>query len=1516
MHDVLERFHPAVATWFRRAYPQPTLPQTQAWPLIQSGRNVLIAAPTGSGKTLAAFLATIDALVRLGVRGQLRDETRVLYVSPLKALSNDIQRNLEQPLAGIREELVALGYPDVDIQTVVRTGDTPQADRSRMRRKPPHILVTTPESLYILLTSESGRQTLATVRTVIVDEIHALAPNKRGAHLALCLERLEELTGQRLARVGLSATQKPIEDVARFLVGAQERPARSLLDEVGPAVDLFDGDGAPPLESAARSVDGSMRIVSGCAILDTGHVRKRDLALELPEAPLEAVMSGEVWGQVYERLAQLITEHKSTLVFVNTRRLAERLARALSDRLGKDAVTSHHGSLAREQRLKAEQRLKGGELRALVATSSLELGIDIGHVDLVCQISTPRAISALLQRVGRSGHAVGGLPKGRLFPLTRDDLVECAALLDAVRRDELDRLRLPRKPLDVLAQQIAAEVACRECNENELYALFQRAWPYRELAREEFDGVVQMLADGFATRRGRSHAVLHRDTVQGTLRARKGLRLTAITCGGTIPDTADYNVVLEPEGHIIGTVNEDFAIESMAGDVFQLGNASYRIQRVDRGSVRVEDAQGLPPSIPFWLGEAPSRTDEVSFAVSRLREEIEARLDAPREALRWLMDTVGLPQEAGEQIVDYYAAARAALTRLPTQKHLVFERFFDESGGTQLIIHSPYGSRINRAWGLSLRKRFCRKFNFELQAAATEDAIILSLTATHSFPLEEPARYLHADSVRDLLVQALLDAPMFITRWRWNAAIALALLRFRGGNKVPPQLQRMEAEDLVAAVFPDQLACLENIAGDREIPDHPLVKQTIDDCLHEAMDIEGLERLLRALASGEVDVTPRDLPLPSMLALEVLAARPYAFLDDAPLEERRTQAVVGRRWLDPQTAADLGRLDPDAIERVRREAWPQPETADEMYEALALLGYVTQTEAEQNGGWTRLLSELEAKGRAGRLWLASETPAHPGPPPEGGGTRDEARPALASVQQDGTATLVPHASHLAPSLWIAAERVHEWLAAHPHATLEPGVRLPAPRTWDRDAALVEIVRGRLEGVGPTTVDLIAGQTALPATRIEGALLALEAEGFAMRGQFSSTAGVTEWCDRRLLARINRYTVKRLRDEIEPVSAAEFMRFLTGWQHVRLSERMEGPDAVAALVSQLEGYEAAAGAWEAEILPTRMQGYDPAWLDDLCLSGRVLWSRLEAPRANPERERGVSAVRGTPITLLTRKNLSVWSALVRGAGPDDLGLSSRARSVADYLQSHGASFFDDIVTGLDLPRTFVEEALSELVGVGLVNSDGFSGLRALLLPSDKRKPFAGGGRRRAGMLGIEDAGRWALIRRGAAETQLPRESVEQIARTLLRRYGVVFWRVLAREAEWLPPWRDLLLAYRRLEARGEIRGGRFVAGFSGEQFALPEAVGALREDRRRTPADDMCVVCGADPLNLAGFLTPGIKVPALHGNRLLLHNGVPAAAWIAGEAHYFEAMSPEQAWQARNLMLRSSATPSTSERESR
>ena len=1428
--DPLCRFHPAVAGWFSRSFPAPTPAQAAAWPLVRAGRSTLVAAPTGSGKTLTAFLAAIDALVQQGLtESGLVDGTQVLYVSPLKALSNDIHINLEQPLAGIGAELQRLGLPPVDIRTAVRTGDTPQAERNAMRKRVPHILVTTPESLYVLLGSESGRQMLRDVRSVIVDEIHAIAGNKRGSHLALSLERLEALCERPLVRVGLSATQKPIDAVARFLVGTER----------------------------------------SCEIVDIGHGRARDLALEVPPVPLEAVMSNDAWALVYDRLAALAGEHRTTLVFVNTRRMAERTTRHLAERLGGAVVAAHHGSLAREQRLTAEQKLKRGELRVLVATASLELGIDIGDVELVCQLGSPRSIAAFLQRVGRAGHQVAGVSKGRLFPSSRDDLIECAALLDAVRRGELDTLRIPPAPLDVLAQQIVAEVSSREWQEDALLALLRRAMPYAVLDDATYQALLRMLAEGYTTRHGARGAYLHRDLATRSLRGRRGGRLTALTSGGTIADNSDYAVLLEPQGLNIGTVNEDFAVESLAGDVFQLGNTSYRILKIEAGRVRVEDAQGMPPSIPFWLGEAPGRSDELSFAVARLRGEIDQRLASAESqaaerlqpVIDWLADTPGIPREAAQQIVEYLSRARAALGALPTQRRLIMERFFDESGGTQLVIHSPYGSRINRAWGLALRKRFCRTFNFELQAAATEDAIILSLSTSHSFALDEVWRYLHSASAEQVLIQALLDAPLFGVRWRWIATTALALPRMAGGRKVAPQLQRMKSEDLLATVFPDQVACLENIVGEREIPDHPLVRQTLDDCLHEAMDSEGWLALLRRMESGEVELLTRDLPAPSPLAMEILGARPYAFLDDAPLEERRTQAVLARRWSDPESADDLGALDPEAIAAVGAEAWPEARNSDELHEALTALGCIAEAEAAGQPHWLQWLAELARAGRATRLQVAHDR-----------------------------------------ALWTPLERLAWLRSIYPQAACEP--RLPLPASYDQlldeEEALVELIRARLSGFAPLPVPLIARPLALPASAVALALTRLEAQGYVLRGRFSPGASEDEWCERHLLARIHRYTVKRLRREIEPVELADCMRFLADWQHLSAGTRMQGREALGTLVEQLEGFQAAATAWESDLLPARLKDYGSTWLDELCRSGRIVWTRLSG-----RLKASGGPVRGTPIVLLPRRQLGAWHALASDAPAPEL--SSRAQRVFDCLQTHGALFFDELQHDAHLLRSELEDALGELVAVGLVNADSFAGLRALLTPASKRSRTARRTRGGAFIGGMADAGRWALVRKPAEAEEAPgrsgfsAEALEHIARVLLRRYGVVFWRLLAREADWLPPWRELLRVYHRLEARGEIRGGRFVAGVAGEQFALPEALALLREVRKRPLAGELLAVSAVDPLNQLGTLLPGSKVPALPGNRILYRDGVPLAALVAGKPQWLlELDEPAQREALRRL----------------
>ncbi len=1385
----LSSFHPVVARWFQQKFGEPTAPQRQGWDAIRAGRDTLISAPTGSGKTLAAFLYSLDQLFREGLEAPLPDEIRVVYVSPLKALSADIHLNLAEPRREIRRLAEESGLEAPRITAAIRSGDTPAAERAAMLRKPPHILVTTPESLYLLLTARRSREMLRTVRTVIVDEIHAVVESRRGAHLALTLERLSHVASQPVQRIGLSATVKPIEEVGRWL-----KPA------------------TPPV------------------LVNTGHRRTTDLALELTGSPLEAVISGDAWNEIYDRLTELIKAHKTTIVFVNTRRLAERVSRHLAERLGEAAVTAHHGSLSKETRLDAEQRLKAGQLQALVATASLELGIDIGHVDLVCQLGTPRRISTFLQRVGRSGHTVHGTPKGRLFPLTRDELVECVAILRSVNRGELDRIIIRDKPLDVLAQHVVAETASEDWLEDELFDLCRRAYPYRNLQRTEFDEVVRMLAQGFATRRGRRAALIHHDAINSRIRGRRGARMLAITSGGAIPDNADYRVILEPENTFVGTVNEDFAVESLQGDIFQLGNTSWRILRVSQGTVRVEDAHGQPPSIPFWLGESPARSDELSAAVSDLRLEVEKRLDNRSEAEEWVTGLLNGPESAvaAHQLVEYLAESRRLLGSLPTQQTIVAERFFDEAGGMQLVIHAPFGSRVNRAWGLALRKRFCRQFNFELQAAATEDALLLSLGPQHSFPLESVFRFLNPETVEEILVQALLDAPMFGTHWRWNANIALAIPRSRGGRKNPPQIQRMQAEDLLAAAFPDAAACLENIPGDRQIPEHPLVKQTIDDCVHEVMDLDRLTNLLRRIHAGEIRLVARDLPEPSPLAHEILNARPYAFLDDAPLEERRTQAVYTRRAFEPSSADDLGALDPAAIEQVRDEAWPEVENADELHDALLTSGFLTEVEGisgRTEHPWGPFFRELVESGRADRVALGSGR-----------------------------------------ALWLATERLPEI-----RAVIDRSGEGSSP---SREAGVRELIRGRMGIVGPVTASQLAASLEIDETDADIALAALEAEGVILRGHFSQGSSQLEWCDRRLLSRIHRYTLNRLRAEIEPVSAADFMRFLFAWQRVDPEYRVAGLEGLASLLGQLDGMELPAAAWEAEVLSSRCEEYDPALLDTLCLTGRVAWGRL-TPAQRPGGSTG--PIRSTSIALFLREHADSWIS----AGTEaEVQLSGYANRVREVLEQVGASFFHELVGRSGLLPTQVEQALAELAGSGLVTSDSFAGLRALITPSSKRKPLSGARRRhRTAPHGIETAGRWSLL--GTRPSDKADDRVELAARTLLRRYGVVYKRLLARESS-APLWRELLMVYRRLEARGEIRGGRFVTGMSGEQFALPEAVGQLRSIRRLDGGGQLVGISAADPLNLTGIVTPGDRIPALTSNRILYRDGVPVLAREAGQ----------------------------------
>ena len=1424
----LSQFHPFIQQWFNSRFDAPTPAQETGWPAIASGRHTLIAAPTGSGKTLAAFLTCIDTLVREGLDGGLTDEIQVVYVSPLKALSNDIYKNLAAPLGEISALAAEAGVEFPEIRTAVRTGDTPPSQRQRMAKMPPHVLITTPESLYILLTSKSGRKALGGVKTLILDEIHAVARDKRGSHLALSVERLCALASGPVTRIGLSATQRPIEETARFLVGNSNI--------------LPDG-------------------VPDCLIVDSGHARSMDLNVHMPELELGPIATHEIWAETLDAIAAMTQTHAVMLVFANTRRLVERIAHQLSQRLGEEAVAPHHGSLSRSTRLAAEEKLRAGRVKVCVATASLELGIDIGLVDLVCQVGAPRSINLLLQRVGRSGHVVGGTPKGRLFPLTRDELVECAALARAVRKGDLDTLKIPGWPLDVLSQQLVAACAQEEWQEDELFDLCRRAYPYRDLPRQKFDQVVDVLSEGFASRLGNKGAFLHRDGVNHRLKARRGASIAAITSGGAIPDNADYDVIVEPEQAFVGTVNEDFAIESMAGDVFLLGNTPWKIRRVESGRVRVEDAQGQSPTVPFWLGEAPGRTRELSDHVTALREGVSDRLGSPEDARSWVSAETGVDAEACRQLVAYVEEGSRVLGIVPSGRRVVAERFFDDTGGMQLVIHAPFGAGINRAWGMALRKQICRSFDFELQAAATDDGINFSLGPSLSFPLDDVFNYLSSRNAETVLRQAVLQAPMFAVRWRWNASRSLAVLRHAGGRKVPAPLLRMRSDDLLAAVFPAQVECRDNAGfGDVEVPDHPLTFETMRDCLTEAASLEGLQSILASIESGEIQVYAKDTVQPSVFAHQLLNAMPYAFLDNAPLEERRARAVSLRRAL-PDDARDLSALDTNAIAEEARNAWPRIRDADELHDSLLVLGLLPQRAALQR-------------------WASQ--PA------------DDVQGWFYDLSQAGRAyTLTPPGGE---PVWVAAERLSLARSAFPTAALEPALcDRQFPPCQGPDPAIVAdavlfVIRGWTACSGPLTTPELAGILQLTPADVEYAISQLENEGTVLRGSFTPGRAGQEFCDRRILARIHRSTIEGLRSQVQPVSPGEFLRFLFRWQYAAPNHRLHGEGGVLDVVDMLQGFELAAGAWEQEVLPARIVEYRPRILDDICLSGEVVWGRFSDRRDNGHFPPGRNSLtRSTPISIAHRESLPWLLGDRAGSGSD---LSGGPEELLQVLSQRGASFLSELISATGRLSSDVEEVLWQLAAAGRITADSMEPLRLRIAgksagrisrrhhrtngaSSAKVPPLHLNGRRESlprRRLPRAAYSRWWLFDLENVDS----DAVQLRAQQLLLRYGILFPELLHREPI-APPWRVLVQVLRRLEARGEISGGRFVSGLVGEQFALPEAVDALRSSRKEGFSGNLIVLSACDPLNLVGILTPGARVPAVLGNRIVFCDGLPVCS---------------------------------------
>ncbi|MDA1163227.1 MAG: DEAD/DEAH box helicase [Planctomycetota bacterium] len=1606
-------FHPLIERWFLNRFAAPTEPQRLGWPHIGEGHNTLIAAPTGSGKTLTAFLAVIDRLLKESIDGKLQDGVRVIYVSPLRALSNDMHRNLSEPL----EELNALAadeFPEVPIAGLrvgLRTGDSTPSQRAALVRKPPHIVVTTPESLFLLVTAEKGRAALRSVDTIIVDEIHALVRDKRGSHLALTIERLESLCERPLQRIGLSATQKPIERIAEFLIGScRPNQTQRRSGRYEPGDNQSTGAERSLIRPASES---SVNETTCCSIVDVGYSRDLDLKIEVPPSDLSAVCSTEQWGEINERIVELINSHRSTLIFVNTRRMAERVTHQLSEILGEDQVGSHHGSLSSAIRLKTEQQLKGGELKAVVATASLELGLDVGFIDLVIQIGSPRAIATFLQRVGRSGHSLGKTPKGRLFALTRDELVESMGLIRAIRAGRLDVIPIPECSIDVLAQQIVAEVACREWSTDDLFAMFRRAWPFRNLKREDFNETLRFLSEGLTERSGRGKVYLHQDLVQKRLRTRPGARIVATSNAGAIPEVAEFRVVAQPEGVVVGSLDEDFALESHAGQIILLGNTSWRMEGVRGTDVHVTDAGGVPPTVPFWRGEAPGRTRELSEEVSRIREDLEAKLKALPETViaswwedsdggavpsgetsevefpatrtefrnstadivKWLVKETDCSDHAARQVVNYLAAQIAAVGIVPTQKRVIFERFFDESGGMQMVVHAPFGSRVTQAWGLSMRKRFCVSFDFELQATADDDGFILSLGPQHSFPLESMFPMLTSENAQRLLEQAILYIPMFQIRWRWNANRALLVPRRDKGKRIPPALQRFRADDLLSSVFPLLTGCQENVVGELQMPEHILLRQTMDDCLREALDIDGLVDVLRQVEAGEIEFIARDTREPSPFSYELLNSNPYAFLDGGELPERRARAVSTRRSLTVESVSDLGRLDPLAIDQVTSEATPLVRNADELHDVLLTRIVVPDDEMEDWRGW---LEELVLQRRA------------------------------TSTTATGGVTI-----------WTAAERIPAVLAMFPESKLVPEIQAPdgVRLVWNDVDGRVATMRGLLETSGPLTHEEAARRTGTKPNQACAALEALEGEGIVLRGRFratdqlagrvsnanyeqcdcvdnvgqcspngsadfSATVKTTnaepspEWCHRRLLSRIHRLTMQGLRQQIQPVSPEVFLQFLTNHHGLTSKSRRAGVNGLFEVISLLQGYDLAAVCWERDLLPARVEGYRPALLDELCLSGEVAWRRLFPPKRDSESRAGVTRV--VPVSIFLRGDQD-W--LATASQPDEEPpLTGSAQAAVELLDSSGAMFAADLQQQLGLAGGTFQDVLGELITVGLLTADGFGGLRSLLA---ERGQAASSISRRRGLarrrIASGSIGRWSLWRHrsstdqmsdgGGQEPALPtvalitaplthNEVVEQWAWQLLRRWGVVFRDLLEREAG-TPRWWELLQVYRRLEARGEIRGGRFVAGVAGEQFALGDTVKKLRHLRDGTPdagnkaisrtagirtgflnspdasaepaaeaepefdldhsgatsispSDEVVILSAADPLNLVGIITRHSRVPATAHNRIALLNGKPIAALLNGEVNFLESVRATQRDGLARLLLRQTTDFATEE----
>jgi ATP-dependent helicase Lhr and Lhr-like helicase len=1441
--NALDSFSPPVRAWFREKFGEPTPPQAQGWLPIQRGEHTLILAPTGSGKTLAAFLWGIDRLYSIEQTGKLEQKgVRLLYISPLKALNNDIERNLRVPLEGIRETAARLGEHLPSLRVAVRTGDTPSHVRTAMWKNPPHILITTPESLFLMLTSPRARDMFQTVGTVIVDEIHTLVGTKRGTHLALSLERLEHHANEHVQRIGLSATIKPLEEAARFLGGQTQSPVSSLQS---PGTELQSN---PAISYSPRPV----------TIVNATYNKALDLRVVTVVDDFSSLPGTTIWPAVIPHVLNDIRRHNSTLIFCNNRRLAERTADRLNAQLDAEQkeeiepgsmealapgglardrgifaigaegpIRAHHGSMSKQARRKMEEDLKAGRLPALVGTSSLELGIDIGAVDLVVQLQSPKSVAQGLQRVGRSGHLVGETSVGRIYATFREDLVEAAAITRGMLEGDVEPTFSPENPLDVLAQQIVAMVASDEWDVHELYNLVRRAYPYRDLSEGAFESVLEMLSGkyDFPGEHGPAplRARISWDRVNQRLRALPGSRLLAMMNSGTISDTGAFGVYLSDGKTKVGELDEEFVFETRPGDVFLLGSHVWRALDITDDRVVVGDAAGATPRMPFWNGDYPYRPYELGARIGRFRREIAERIGAGGESTaqlaEWLQREYHLDEKSAQNLIAYVQRQLDAIGVMSSDQTIVVETFQDAVGEPRMVIHSPYGGRVNGAWALALTSVLKERVGIDIETQTNDDGILFRFPSTSEPPVD-PVLKLTPQEARERILRELPNSALFGAHFRMNAARALLLPKARGRKRTPFWLQRLKAKDLMARV--------------RKFQDFPIVAETYRDCLRDVLDLPHLEEVLAKIQGGEIHITPIETIVPSPVAAGLLFqfVSVYMYEWDAPKAERQLQTLAAQRDLFDDIVHGAELLKPDAVEevvaRVQRTAdGYRARSAEELAVILGELGDLTNVEimARCVGDAHSWIAQLAEQKRIIEISIPTR--------------RGEDR------------------------RWIPAE-----------SPLRPPLK-----GWERGEIGESVLRRFLSHSGPVTRDDILDRYAYDPAWLDETLQRLVASRDITQQQIAPAPSASQFCDRHLFEQFYRHTLTLLRREIQPVSLSAYADFLVRWQHLHPSERLHDATGLRAVLEQLRGSVVAEKVWEREILPARITNFALEDFISLCASGELVW------QAQKNR-----------LRLFFRGEGGLFVV-----GLDDSSLEQNARSVYEFLKSEGASFLTDIENGLLLKRTIVTCALSELALAGWVTNDSLEALDAVAdahqpkpmkyespleveLASRMQYPralttsrYRDTKRRVARRLRAETpssawTGRWSILRRTSilGPTLADDERAEKLARVLLARYGVVTHESLDRE-DLSVDWGMLYLQFQRMEMRGEIRRGYFVKGLSGIQFAHPDAVDRLRAQ----PDDAMTVVNASDPANIYGGELPDApRFPRLPSTHCVLWRGRP------------------------------------------